>query len=77
MDAEATARAVEGSEIAYLTVGLPMPSELWEQKFPTTMANTSAACPKHGSELVFFDNTYRANKPTGRPSSHSPSLVAF
>ena len=58
MDAEATARAVEGSEMVYLTVGVPLPSELWEQKFPTMMANTIAACQKHGSKLVFFDNTY-------------------
>lgn len=58
MDAEATARAVEGSEIVYLTVGVPLPSELWERKFPTMMANTIAACQKHGSKLVFFDNTY-------------------
>ncbi|MFT4229772.1 MAG: NAD-dependent epimerase/dehydratase family protein, partial [Microbacterium sp.] len=58
MDAEATDRAVAGSEIVYLTVGLPMDSTLWEQKFPTMMANTIAACQKHESKLVFFDNTY-------------------
>ncbi len=58
MDTEATARAVEGSETVYLTVGLPMDSTLWEQRFPTMMANTIAACREHGSRLVFFDNTY-------------------
>lgn len=58
MDADATAAAVEGSEIAYLTVGLPMDSALWEQQFPTMMANTIAACQEHGTKLVFFDNTY-------------------
>lgn len=58
MDAEATQAAVKGSQIVYLTVGLPMNSELWEQKFPTMMANTIAACQKHDSKLVFFDNTY-------------------
>lgn len=58
MDQEATAAAVQGSDIAYLTVGLPMDSELWEQQFPTMMANTIAACQKHGTKLVFFDNTY-------------------
>lgn len=30
MDRRATAAAVEGSDIAYLTVGLPMDSALWE-----------------------------------------------
>ncbi|MEW5355754.1 NAD-dependent epimerase/dehydratase family protein [Streptomyces sp. 16-176A] len=57
-DPEATARAVEGSEIAYLTVGLPMDSQLWERQFPAMMRNVIDACAKHGTKLVFFDNTY-------------------
>ena len=31
---------------------------MWEQRFPTMMANTIAACRRHDSKLVFFDNTY-------------------
>lgn len=58
MDADATAQAVAGSDIAYLTVGLPIDSTLWEQQFPVMMANTIAACQQHGTKLVFFDNTY-------------------
>ena len=58
MDAEATAAPVEGSEIAYLTVGLPIDSSLWEAQFPTMMANVIAACRRHDCKLVFFDNTY-------------------
>jgi nucleoside-diphosphate-sugar epimerase len=58
MDADATAKAVAGSDIAYLTVGLPIDSTLWEQQFPVMMANTIAACQQHGTKLVFFDNTY-------------------
>lgn len=57
-DAAATDRAVAGSEIAYLTAGLPIDSTLWEQQFPAMMANTIAACRKHDCKLVFFDNTY-------------------
>jgi nucleoside-diphosphate-sugar epimerase len=57
-DADATADAVKGSEIAYLTVGLPIDSTLWEQQLPVMMANTMAACQKHDTKLVFFDNTY-------------------
>ncbi|WP_166973489.1 NAD-dependent epimerase/dehydratase family protein [Brevibacterium atlanticum] len=57
-DAAATSRAVAGSNIAFLTVGLPMDSALWEAKFPTMMANTIDACAEHGVKLVFFDNTY-------------------
>ncbi|MET7322817.1 NAD-dependent epimerase/dehydratase family protein [Streptomyces sp. NPDC005549] len=57
-DPEATTRAVEGSEIAYLTVGLPMDSRLWERQFPVMMRNVIDACAKYGTKLVFFDNTY-------------------
>ncbi|MFC8014776.1 NAD-dependent epimerase/dehydratase family protein [Streptomyces cinereoruber] len=57
-DPEATDRAVAGSEVAYLTVGLPMDSELWERQFPVMMRNVIDACAKHGTKLVFFDNTY-------------------
>ncbi|MFH8534198.1 NAD-dependent epimerase/dehydratase family protein [Streptomyces tendae] len=57
-DAEATSRAVAGSDIAYLTVGLPLDSELWERQFPVMMRNVINACTEHGTKLVFFDNTY-------------------
>ncbi|MCI1747898.1 MAG: NAD-dependent epimerase/dehydratase family protein [Acidipropionibacterium sp.] len=75
MDAEATDAAVSGSDIVYLTVGLPMNSELWEQRFPTMMANTIAACQKHGSKLVFFDNTYmypRTSTPQTEETAFEP-----
>ncbi|MEU4432527.1 NAD-dependent epimerase/dehydratase family protein [Nocardia rhamnosiphila] len=57
-DAEATSRAVAGSQIAYLTVGLPLDSGLWERRFPVIMGNVIDACAEHGTKLVFFDNTY-------------------
>ncbi|AQA03114.1 NAD-dependent epimerase [Mycobacterium sp. MS1601] len=57
-DPDATAAAVAGSDVAYLTVGLPIDSTLWEQHFPVMMANAIAACQKHKTKLVFFDNTY-------------------
>ncbi|MEV0360821.1 NAD-dependent epimerase/dehydratase family protein [Nocardia sp. NPDC050697] len=57
-DAAATRRAVAGSRIAYLTVGLPLDSQLWERRFPVIMGNVIDACAEHGTALVFFDNTY-------------------
>lgn len=81
MKAKATEKSVEGSEIAYLTVGLPMNSQMWEDKFPTIMKNVLGACKKHNVKLVFFDNTYMYAKtsdsqteeslfiPTGRKST--------
>ncbi|MCX5205595.1 NAD-dependent epimerase/dehydratase family protein [Streptomyces sp. NBC_00237] len=75
MDPGATDAAVAGSDIVYLTVGLPMDSERWEQRFPAMMANTIAACQKHGSKLVFFDNTYmypRTSTPQNEGTGFEP-----
>ncbi|MET6996703.1 NAD-dependent epimerase/dehydratase family protein [Chitinophaga defluvii] len=51
-------KAVEGSEIAYFTLGLPMNSDLWEKQFPLITSNVIEACKVNGTKLVFFDNTY-------------------
>lgn len=58
MDAVKTNEAVKGSEIAYLTVGLPPNTEMWAEMFPVMMKNTIAACQNNKTKLVFFDNTY-------------------
>lgn len=58
LDAAQTLRAVEGSEIVYLTAGLPMDTQLWVAQWPTLMHNVIEACATHGAQLVFFDNTY-------------------
>ena len=76
MDADATAEAVAGSEIVYLTVGLPMDSALWEERFPVMMANTISACRRHGAKLVFFDNTYmypRTEAPQTEDTAFAPA----
>lgn len=58
LDAAQTLRAVEGAEIVYLTVGLPMDTRLWVKQWPILMHNVVNACSTHGAQLVFFDNTY-------------------
>lgn len=58
LDAEQTRNAVEGSDIAYLTVGLPMDTKLWVEQWPVMMRNVVDACVQHKTKLVFFDNTY-------------------
>lgn len=58
MDAAQTNEAVKGSEIAYLTVGLPPNTEMWAKMFPVMMKNAIAACKNNKAKLVFFDNTY-------------------
>lgn len=58
LDAADTLRAVEGSDVVYLTAGLPMNTRLWVEQWPAIMRNTIEACAAHGARLVFFDNTY-------------------
>ncbi|GAB3700487.1 SDR family oxidoreductase [Spirosoma flavus] len=75
LDAQATDEAVEGSQIAYLTVGLPMNTSLWQEQFPVMMQNVIAACKKHQCKLVFFDNTYmyaKTSEPQTEESRFAP-----
>ncbi len=51
-------KAVEGSEVVYITVGFPYSLKVWKATWPTFMQAVIDACEKHGSRLVFFDNVY-------------------
>jgi nucleoside-diphosphate-sugar epimerase len=51
-------KAVEGSEIAYLTIGLPYKTKVWEAEWSKLMRNVIDACKKNKTKLVFFDNLY-------------------
>jgi len=58
MDSEAVKKAVSGSDICYLTVGLKYDKKVWRRSWPVIMKNVIDACQEHGSKLVFFDNVY-------------------
>lgn len=67
--------AIQGSEIVYFAVGLPMDSEMWEQQFPLMMRNVIDACKKYQAKLVFFDNTYmypQNNQPLTEQTAFAP-----
>lgn len=51
-------KAVAGSEVVYLVVGLEYKLNVWEEKWPRLMRATIDACIKHNARLVFFDNVY-------------------
>lgn len=57
-DREQAFNAVKGSDIAYLTVGLPYRLEVWETTWPVIMQNVLDACEEYHTKLVFFDNVY-------------------
>src|ERR1700677_1348628 len=58
LDADAVKQAVKGSQVVYLTAGLPYDSRVWKTQWPPIIQNTIAACREHGARLVFFDNVY-------------------
>ncbi|WP_044404508.1 NAD-dependent epimerase/dehydratase family protein [Lacinutrix sp. Hel_I_90] len=51
-------KALENSEIAYLTVGLPYKSKVWLRDWPKIMQNVISGCKVNHCKLVYFDNTY-------------------
>jgi nucleoside-diphosphate-sugar epimerase len=51
-------KAVAGSEIVYLLVGLDYNAAVWESKWPPLMRSVLNACKKYKAKLVFFDNVY-------------------
>lgn len=57
-DPEQAMKAVEGSEVAYLVVGLEYRLKVWQQTWPKLMRNVIEACIRHKTRLVFFDNVY-------------------
>lgn len=58
LDADATAKAVEGSDTVYFTAGLPPNTELWERDFPTMLRTALDAARAAGAKFAYFDNTY-------------------
>jgi len=51
-------KAVSGSEVVYLVVGLDYNIKVWEERWPALMKATIEACKKYNARLVFFDNVY-------------------
>lgn len=71
-------KAVEGSDVVYLTAGLQYRLNVWREQWPVIMQNVIDACKTHNAKLVFFDNVYMydrselkhmTEKTTVRPSS--------
>lgn len=51
-------RAVKGSAVCYLTIGLQYAASVWKVQWPALMTNVIDACARHGARLVFFSNVY-------------------
>lgn len=57
-DRDQVFKAVEGSEVVYLTVGFEYNIGVWRKNWPSLMRNVIDACQQFGAKLVFFDNVY-------------------
>ena len=71
-DAGQTVKAVEGSEVVYLTVGLQYDIKIWRTQWPVVMKNVIEACKQSNSKFVFFDNVYSYGKVNGWMTEESP-----
>src|SRR5436190_13071296 len=71
-DKDQTIRAVAGSSIVHLLVGLKYDHKLWAEMWPRIMANTIEACKRSGAKLVFFDNVYMHGKVSGAMTEETP-----
>lgn len=67
--------AVKGCRVAYLTVGLPYQLKIWQEHWPVVMKNTIAACKKHKTKLVFFDNIYMYNPAKLNPMTEETQVL--
>ena len=58
MKRENVLKAIEGSEVVYLTVGFTYDVRIWEKQWPLLMQYVIEGCLRYNAKLVFFDNVY-------------------
>lgn len=67
-------KAVQGTSVAYLTIGLPYRIKVWQVLWPKIMENVISACKKHSTKLVFFDNMYLYDKTQLNPMTEETEI---
>ncbi len=67
-----TVRAVAGSEVVYLLVGLKYELKVWRALWPVIMQNTIEACKRARAKLIFFDNVYMYGRVKGAMTEETP-----
>jgi len=51
-------KAIEGSEIVYVTIGFTYSTKVWQKVWVPFLQTVIDACKMHNAKLVFFDNVY-------------------
>ena len=67
-----TVRAVSGSAVAFLLVGLKYDLNSWRELWPRIMRNAIEAAKRANARLVFFDNVYMYGKVDEAMTEESP-----
>jgi nucleoside-diphosphate-sugar epimerase len=72
LDREQAVRAVAGSTVVYLLVGLKYDHRVWAEMWPRVMGNTIEACKRANARLIFFDNVYMYGRVAGAMTEETP-----
>lgn len=67
-----TVKAIAGSRIAFLLVGLKYDITEWRALWPHIMRNAIEAAKRANARLVFFDNVYMYGKVEGVMTEETP-----
>ena len=67
-----TLRAVSGSRIVFLVVGLKYDVKVWRELWPRVMHNAIEAAKRANARLIFFDNVYMYGKVDGPMTEETP-----
>jgi nucleoside-diphosphate-sugar epimerase len=71
-DLDQTIRAVSGSTVVHLLIGLKYDFKVWRELWPRIMNNAIEACKRANAKLIFFDNVYMYGKVSGRMIEETP-----
>lgn len=69
---ESVTKAIEGSKVVYLLVGLEYKTSVWQKEWPLIMRNVIDACIACECRLVFFDNVYMYGRVDGSMTEETP-----
>ncbi|MBD0257796.1 MAG: NAD-dependent epimerase/dehydratase family protein [Cytophagales bacterium] len=72
LDYEQVLRAVEGSGVVYLLIGIRYDHRVWRRDWPVIMQNVINACKATGAKLIFFDDVYMYGRVEGRMTEETP-----
>lgn len=72
LDLSTLIRAVDGSDVVYLLIGIDYKADVWQRDWPTIMRNVIAACQAAKAKLVFFDDVYMYGRVNGLITEETP-----